>query len=76
MRAALALVVIILLMIFGGWLTFRQLGDKTTITVETKEIKEDTKRALEHGEEAIDSAAKDFEATPAEPAPGPSAQPE
>lgn len=54
MRPVLVLVIIVLLMILGGWLTFTRYGDRTSINIETERIESDTHRALDQSRQIID----------------------
>jgi uncharacterized protein YxeA len=54
MKTILVTVVLIVLAIAAGWLTFSKSRDKTTVTIETKEIKKDTKEAIQAGKEWLE----------------------
>ena len=58
MRAIIILALIVLLMGLAGWLTFGSAPGKTSITIETDEIRRDTEDALEKTEEVIKSGAR------------------
>lgn len=53
MRAVLILVVIALLMVLAGWLTFAKNGSQTSINIETQKIEHDTDRAIQRGKEVL-----------------------
>jgi hypothetical protein len=53
MKPLLILVVIGLLMILAGWLTFGRNGNQTSINIETKKIEHDTVRAIDRGKELL-----------------------
>jgi len=59
MRRFLVIVGIVLLgMAFLGWLSFSRTGERATISIETKEIKEDTEKAMEKGKELTEEAGR------------------
>ena len=58
MRAIIILAVIILLMGLAGWLTLGRDPGRTTINIETDEIKRDTETAVENTEQAIESGVE------------------
>lgn len=53
MKPLLILVVIGLLMVLAGWLTFGRNGNQTSINIETKKIEHDTERAIDKGKELL-----------------------
>lgn len=53
MRAILILVVISLLMVLAGWLTFAKNGNQASVTIETQKIERDTERAIDRGKEVL-----------------------
>jgi len=53
MRAILILVVIALLMVLAGWLTFAKNGNQASVTIETQKIERDTERAIDRGKEVL-----------------------
>jgi hypothetical protein len=55
MRVILILVVIVLLMVMAGWLTFGRNGGRTSINIETQKIERDTERAVDRGKEVLHS---------------------
>jgi hypothetical protein len=58
MRAIIALALIALLMGLAGWLTVGNSPDKTSINIETQEIKRDTENAVDNAEQMIESGAR------------------
>jgi hypothetical protein len=58
MRGIIILVLLILLMVFAGWLTFGRDPGRTTINIETDKIQRDTESAVENTERMIDSGAR------------------
>lgn len=58
MRAIIILIVIALLMGLAGWLTLGHEPGKTSINIETQEIKEDTQNAVENTEDLIESGVE------------------
>jgi len=56
MKAFLAIVVIVLLMVFAGWIKFSKTSDRAAVTIETKEIKEDTEKWVDQGKHAAEAA--------------------
>ena len=57
MRTLLIIAGLILLMALVGWISFGSGPTRSSINIETQEIKEDTQSALESAEEIIDSGA-------------------
>jgi hypothetical protein len=58
MRAIIILAVIALLMGLAGWLTFGHVPGRTSINIETDEIKRDTETAVENTEKVIESGVE------------------
>jgi len=59
MRRFLVIVgMVVLGMTLLGWLSFSQTGERATISIETKEIKEDTGKAMEKGKELTEEAGR------------------
>lgn len=52
----LIIIVTILLMMFAGWLTFEAYSGGASVTIDTNEMKKDTEKAIEKGEELIEKA--------------------
>lgn len=49
MRAILLLAAVVLVLAFAGWISFSKSSDRSSINLETQQIKQDTDRALESG---------------------------
>ncbi|MCC7422373.1 MAG: hypothetical protein IT428_19005 [Planctomycetaceae bacterium] len=58
MKAVIAIVLAIALMLFLGWMTVQKSGDRTTVTIETQKMKDDTEQALEKGRTAAEKAGR------------------
>ena len=58
MKLLLALVIVIAIAGFLGWISFKDSGDATTIQIDKKQIKEDTSKAIEKSREAVDRAVE------------------
>jgi hypothetical protein len=71
MKAFLVIVVVIVAaMALLGWLTFSGSTDRASISIETKEIKEDVGRAVESGKEYSEKARRETRAPQKEPSDG------
>jgi hypothetical protein len=57
MRALLIAIVIIVLMVFFGWLTFSSMGGKPTVSLNTEQVREDTAEAADATKRTADKAA-------------------
>ena len=72
MRALLFLVAVVLILAFAGWISFSKSSDRSSINLETQQIKQDTDRALESGSnllrEAGDAVDRADEPQPSPPA--------
>lgn len=68
MRALILLVVVILILAVVGWISFSKSQDRSSINLETQQIRQDTDRALESGSnllrEAGDAVDRANEPTP------------
>jgi len=58
MKAIMVGVVVILLAIVLGWITFNKSPDKAEISIETKKIQADAEKVIEKGKAALDEAEK------------------
>jgi hypothetical protein len=58
MKVVLVIVFAVALMVVFGWLTFSQTGDRARINIETQEIKDDTKKAVEEASKLTEGAGK------------------
>lgn len=56
MRVLIAIAIILLLMGFFGWVTFRNEGGDATLTIDKQKIKHDTEQVVEDGKELIKDA--------------------
>ncbi len=61
MKALLIAVVAVTGMVLAGWLTFASSEDMVSVSVDTKEVKEDTKKAVEAGDRLIDNLTESAE---------------
>lgn len=51
------IIVAVAAMALGGWISFTDSGDSASMTIHKEKMKEDTKAAVEQGEEFLESAA-------------------
>lgn len=58
MRGIVIIALLILVMVFAGWLTFGRNPGQATINIETDKIQRDTETAVENTERMIDSGAR------------------
>jgi hypothetical protein len=65
MRALLFLVIVIALLAFAGWLTFSSGPGRTSVNLETDEIRQDTQEIVRSGSKILNDA-RDGVATPEE----------
>ena len=59
MKFLAIIVLAVTAMVFCGWLTFGQGDGTTSVTVDTNEVKSDTKAAVEKGKELIDAVVEE-----------------
>jgi hypothetical protein len=83
MRALIFLAAIVLILALVGWITFSKSPGRSSINIETQQIRQDTDRALESGSKLLRKASDKIEnahepqtstsqpATPAKPTPAP-----
>lgn len=57
MKALAIILVILVLMVFFGWLTFSSTGSNPTVSLDTQQVREDTGQAAETTKRAADAAA-------------------
>ena len=77
MRALIVLVALLLLLALAGWITFNTGPDRSSINLETNQIKKDTRNAMESGADLLDEAGNELDSSnypsdtrlPPEPAP-------
>jgi F0F1-type ATP synthase membrane subunit b/b' len=58
MRKLLVAVILIVLLVAVGWLSFHYDGRQASVNFDTTEMKQDTKEALEKGERAVEQATE------------------
>lgn len=58
MKAVIAIVFAVALMLFLGWMTVQKSGDRATVTIETQKMKDDAEKALEKGRAITEEAGK------------------
>lgn len=56
MRTLNVLAAVVLLLALLGWITFSSAPSRSSINLETKQIKEDTRDTMESGAESLDDA--------------------
>ncbi|HJQ78658.1 MAG TPA: hypothetical protein VJ828_01820 [Lacipirellulaceae bacterium] len=61
MKALLVLIIVIALLAFAGWLTFSSGPGRTSVNVETNEIREDTQEIVRSGAKIIDRAGEELQ---------------
>jgi hypothetical protein len=61
MKALLFLIIVIALLAFAGWLTFSSGPGRTSVNLETNEIREDTQEIVRSGAKIIDRAGDDLQ---------------
>ncbi|QDV49781.1 hypothetical protein Enr17x_18020 [Gimesia fumaroli] len=52
------IIVAVVAMVLGGWVSFADLDESSTITIHKDEVKKDTESALEKGESLLDDATQ------------------
>lgn len=68
MRAIVFLVFGVLILALVGWISFSRDGERSSINLETQEIKEDTQKVMESGAELLEKAERQIDrATTSEP---------
>lgn len=55
-RTLVVIAVVVVAMFALGWVSFHRTDTEATIKIDTREIKEDTGKAIEKGKELIDEA--------------------
>jgi hypothetical protein len=61
MKALFFLIVVIALLAFAGWLTFSSGPGRTSVNLETNEIREDTQEIVRSGAKIIDRAGDELQ---------------
>lgn len=51
------IIVAVVAMAFGGWISFNDSGEKASVTIHKEKIKQDTESAVEQGEKLVNKAA-------------------
>jgi hypothetical protein len=59
MRALLILIAVVVLLALIGWITFSNDSGRTSINVETDEIRQDTGEAMQKGSELLNNAQEE-----------------
>jgi hypothetical protein len=54
MRALIIAVLVVLVLVLVGWISFQYSGSRASVTLETERIEEDTERIIDEGREAVD----------------------
>jgi hypothetical protein len=57
MKAVAIILVVVVLMVFFGWLTFTSIGGNPSVTLNTEQVREDTGEAAEATKQAAGTAA-------------------
>lgn len=70
MKALLFLIIVIALLAFAGWLTFSSGPGRTSVNLETNEIREDTQEIVRSGANIIDRAGDELRSSNEAQAPG------
>lgn len=77
MRALIFLAVVVVILAFAGWISFSKSAGRSSINIETQQIKQDTDRAVESGSNLLRRAGEAVDQTnephtsPAPPTPPP-----
>lgn len=50
------IIVAVVAMAFGGWISFNDSGEKASVTIHKEKIKQDTESAVEQGEKLVNEA--------------------
>jgi hypothetical protein len=58
MRALIVLIVVILVLVLAGWISFSKSSDRSSINLETQQIQKDTDRAMESGSNLLRNAGE------------------
>ena len=58
MKAILILIVVVVLMVLAGWLTYTTVNGDPQVTINTEAVQKDVDQAAEAGREAADAAAE------------------
>jgi Flp pilus assembly protein TadB len=63
MRALIFLAVVVLILAFAGWISFSKSAGRSSINIETQQIKQDTDRAVESGSNLLRKAGEAVDQT-------------
>jgi predicted negative regulator of RcsB-dependent stress response len=58
MRKLLVAVILVILLVVVGWMSFQYDGNKASVNFDAAEMREDTKEALQKGEAVLENAAR------------------
>jgi hypothetical protein len=61
MKALFFLIIVIALLAFAGWLTFSSGPGRTSVNLETNEIREDTQEIVRSGAKVLDRAGAELQ---------------
>ena len=61
MRVLIILAIVVVLLAFAGWLSFSYGPGRTSVNLETQEIREDTEEVVRTGARILDNAGDDLE---------------
>ena len=61
MKALLVLIIVVALLAFAGWLTFSSGPGRTSVNLETNEMREDTQEIVRSGAKIIDRAGDELQ---------------
>lgn len=63
MRTLIIAVLLVLLLVLVGWISFQYNGSRATVTLETERIEEDTERLVDEGRDAVRNVRERAEET-------------
>lgn len=63
MRALIAIAIVVLILALVGWISFSFSDGRSSINLETEEIKQDTQKALESGSDLLKKVETELEET-------------
>jgi hypothetical protein len=75
MRTLIVIAVIVVFMVFSGWLTYQWSGSRATINIETEEIRDDTQEFVDETKDALNTAAQEVDEVLTKPDRPPPPQP-
>lgn len=74
MRAVLILIAVVLLLALAGWITFSKGPDRSSINVETEQIRTDANKAVQTGADLLHKAGDKLEKETSPQTPPPTAE--